>query len=205
MGVRKRLRLFVVGCLVVVGAPLIVARAALPAAAQTGVPGCSFGAVNGTLSGATVLGSGIDAGAAITGNCVVTSVELQFSNIPFTGGLYDTVGLVRMSPSQVISVTRNYQSGGPGLGVTYPIGCSPAPLPTSGPSAPAGQAQSVRVRVDFAAQQVTFTALGATWTWSDASLPTAKVISANAGTKLDFLVAGCVLGRSCRAPDRVFS
>ena len=35
---------------------------------------------------------------------------------------------------------------------------------------------------------MTLTALGATWTWTDASLPTAKVISTAAATKLDFLV-----------------
>lgn len=134
--------------MVALGSPVLAVSFVLPqAAAQTGVPGCSFGpTANGSGSG-TVIGNGVDAAAAVTGNCVVTSVEVQFNSIPLTGGFYDTAGLMRVSPSQVISVHRNYQSGA-GLGVTYPIACSAAPTPTTGPAAPAGQAQSVRVKVD---------------------------------------------------------
>ena len=62
---------------------------------------------------------------------------------------------------------------------------------TSPPDSVHGQAMSARVKVDFSTKTVTFTALGATWSWIDASLPTSLVLSSAAGGRIDFLVGGC--------------
>ena len=123
---------------------------------------------------------------------MITRVEAEYDNVVLGAGLYDAPGLMRVSPFQTIAVHRNYQSG-PGLGVSYPVGCSPAVTAYVGtpPSPPQGQSMTARVRIDFPTRTVTFTALGTTWSWTDPSLPTAKVISTAAGTKIDLLVGGC--------------